>query len=65
MYFIVQYFEYAGECPFIWASGGLRNMRRRASAVLYGRVAESVDALDSKSCSRKGVRVQVPPRPPN
>ncbi len=30
----------------------------------YGRVAELVDALDSKSCSRKGVRVQVPLRPP-
>ncbi len=29
-----------------------------------GRVAELVDALDSKSCERKLVRVQVPPRPP-
>ncbi len=30
----------------------------------YGRVAELVDALDSKSCDSNIVRVQVPPRPP-
>ena len=30
----------------------------------HGSVAELVDALDSKSCGRKAVRVQVPPRPP-
>ena len=31
----------------------------------YGRVAELVDALDSKSCDLRVVRVQVPPRPPS
>ena len=30
---------------------------------LYGRVAELVDATDSKSVARKGVRVQVSPWP--
>jgi hypothetical protein len=30
----------------------------------FGRVAELVDALDSKSCERKLVRVRFPPRPP-
>ena len=30
----------------------------------YGRVAELVDALDSKSGSSNGVRVQFPSRPP-
>ena len=30
-----------------------------------GRVAELVDALDSKSCERKLVRVRFPPRPPH
>ncbi len=32
--------------------------------VIVGRVAELVDAPDSKSGSRKGVGVQVPPCPP-
>ena len=32
--------------------------------ILLGRVAELVDALDSKSCGSNTVRVQVPPRPP-
>ena len=32
--------------------------------IWYGRVAELVDALDSKSGSRKRVRVRFPPRPP-
>ena len=31
---------------------------------VYGRVAELVDALDSKSCGSNVVRVQVPSRPP-
>ena len=30
-----------------------------------GRLAELVDALDSKSCGSNTVRVQVPRRPPN
>jgi hypothetical protein len=31
---------------------------------IFGRVAELVDALDSKSCGSNVVWVQVPPRPP-
>ena len=32
---------------------------------LFGRMAELVDALDSKSCDLRVVRVQVPSRPPD
>ena len=32
---------------------------------LFGRMAELVDALDSKSCDSNVVRVQVPLRPPS
>ena len=32
--------------------------------IYFGRVAELVDALDSKSCESNLVRVQVPPCPP-
>jgi hypothetical protein len=34
------------------------------TSVHFGRMAELVDALDSKSSGRKAVWVQVPPRPP-
>jgi hypothetical protein len=35
------------------------------SQACSGRVAELVDALDSKSCELTLVRVRFPPRPPN
>ena len=44
--------------------GGCNSHRCLHITIRYGRVAELVDALDSKSCELSLVRVQVPPRPP-
>lgn len=44
--------------------GGCNSHRCLHITIRYGRVAELVDALDSKSGSRKGVRVRFPLRPP-
>lgn len=44
--------------------GGCNSHRCLHVTIRYGRVAELVDALDSKSCELLLVRVQVPPRPP-
>ena len=52
--------EFSGYVLFLC----MLNSRLRRFSLKTGRVAELVDALDSKSCGSNTVRVQVPPRPP-